>query len=85
MISHNSSGFDFEAAKEDNIRLRCCEARRKGKEEKEKEEVGIHKIHLTTKLKFVHFREKSKDKKEIKEKFEKAEQGTEFKLRQVLF
>lgn len=30
------------------------------------------------------FREKVKDKKEIKEKFDKAEQGTEFKLRQVL-
>ena len=32
-----STGFDFRAAKEDNIR--CCEARGKGKEEKEKEEV----------------------------------------------
>ena len=34
---------------------------------------------------FLNFSKKAKDKKEIKEKFDKAEQGTEFKLRQVLF
>ena len=44
MISSDFTGFDFEASEEDNIRFRCGEACRKGKEEKEKEEVGVQRF-----------------------------------------
>ena len=84
-----SSGFDFEAHEEDN---RCSEACREG-EEKEKKKVWKREKNknqskgLTKQIKILkklfNRRGKPKDKKEIKEKFDKAEQGTEFKLRQV--
>ena len=54
---HDSTGFDFGAAKEGN---RCGKAGRKGKEEKEKKEVDSHQIYIHAKIYFFKFQQESK-------------------------
>ena len=45
MLLRDSTGFDFGATKKGN---RCSKAGRKGKEEKEKKEVGSHQMYIHT-------------------------------------